>query len=263
MAAAGRHAVGPRQGQVRRQRSRLERPAGGRQLGVDDPGELDELARCRSGCRATARAAARATGRPRRRRSTTSNGATSTAAARSASVAGWTRSSRVGPRNRSVRCRPSRRTQRTSRPPPGTPSARTDSTMCSIAADASAGSGTATNRRRPGRSAPGQRGRRAPAVTRAVGPVSRSQTSRSVAQDLERPLALAPADDVDVLVLERLVCLEEVLDLDQAVRPDLLEPFDVLLVGVADGDAQHLEVEALLVAHLQAADRAAPRRGSR
>ena len=49
------------------------------------------------------------------------------------------------------------------------------------------GSGTATNRRRPGRSAPGQRGRR-PAVghPRSFVAVSRSQTSRSVAQDLER-----------------------------------------------------------------------------
>ena len=53
------------------------------------------------------------------------------------------------------------------------------------------------------------------------------------------------------------------LDLDQAVRPDLVEPLDVLLVGVAEGDAQDLEVEALLVAHLEAADRVAPRRGSR
>ena len=48
------------------------------------------------------------------------------------------------------------------------------------------------------------------------------------------------------------------LDLDQPVRPDLLEALDVLLVGVADGDAQDLEVEALLVAHLEPADRARP-----
>ena len=48
------------------------------------------------------------------------------------------------------------------------------------------------------------------------------------------------------------------LDLDQPVRPDLLEALDVLLVGVADGDAQDLEVEALLVAHLEPADRAGP-----
>ena len=48
------------------------------------------------------------------------------------------------------------------------------------------------------------------------------------------------------------------LDLDQAVRPDLVEPLDVLLVGVTDGDAQDLEVEALLVAHLEPADRPRP-----
>ena len=53
------------------------------------------------------------------------------------------------------------------------------------------------------------------------------------------------------------------LDLDQPVRPDLVQALDVRLVRVADGDAQDLEVEALLVAHLEAADRAAPRRGSR
>ena len=40
--------------------------------------------------------------------------------------------------------------------------------------------------------------------------------------------------------------------------PDLLEPLDVRLVRVPQRDAQDLEVEALLVAHLQAADRARP-----
>ena len=38
------------------------------------------------------------------------------------------------------------------------------------------------------------------------------------------------------------------------MRADLVEPLDVLLVGVPEGDAQDLEVEALLVAHLEAAD---------
>ena len=51
------------------------------------------------------------------------------------------------------------------------------------------------------------------------------------AQDIERLVALAPADDVDGLVLERLVGLEEVLDLDQPVRPDLVERLDVLPGG--------------------------------
>ena len=73
-------------------------------------------------------------------------------------------------------------------------------------------------------------------------------------EDLEGPIAFAPADHLDRLVLERLVGLEEVLDLDEAVRADLLQALDVLLVRIAEGDAQDLEVEALLVAHLQPAD---------
>src|SRR5262249_27112916 len=77
-------------------------------------------------------------------------------------------------------------------------------------------------------------------------------------EDLARAIPLPPADDVDLLALEELVGLEEVLDLDQPVRPDLVEALDVLLVRVADGHAQHLEVETLLVAHLEAADRARP-----
>ena len=79
-----------------------------------------------------------------------------------------------------------------------------------------------------------------------------------VGEHLECPVVIAPADDVDGLVLEQLVGLEEVLDLDQPMRPDLLEPLDVLLVGVAQRDAQDLEVEALVVAHLEPADRPRP-----
>ena len=69
---------------------------------------------------------------------------------------------------------------------------------------------------------------------------------------------VAPAEDLDRLVLERLVGIEEVLDLDEPVRADLVEPLDVLLVRVAERDAQDLEVEALLVAHLEPADRPGP-----
>ena len=50
------------------------------------------------------------------------------------------------------------------------------------------------------------------------------------AQHVEGGIAVTPADDVGLLVLEQLVRLEEVLDLDQAVRPDLLQFRDVLLV---------------------------------
>ena len=96
----------------------------------------------------------------------TSNGSAAAAATMTAARAASTRSSRVGPMKRSVRWRPSSLTQRTSRPPPGTPAARTPSTSAATVAVVSGGSGTATNRRRPGRSAPGQRGRPAGAVTR-------------------------------------------------------------------------------------------------
>ena len=48
------------------------------------------------------------------------------------------------------------------------------------------------------------------------------------------------------------------LDLDEPVRSHLLQPLDVLLVRIAERDAQDLEVEALLVAHLESADRAGP-----
>src|SRR4029079_15397872 len=75
-----------------------------------------------------------------------------------------------------------------------------------------------------------------------------------VAEDLERLLAVLPADDVDGLVLERLVGREELLDLDEAVRSDLVELLDVLLMRIAERDAEHLEVVALLVAHLETAD---------
>src|SRR5947209_7000114 len=48
------------------------------------------------------------------------------------------------------------------------------------------------------------------------------------------------------------------LDFDQPMRTNLVEALDVLLVRIPDGDAQDLEVEALLVPHLEAADRTRP-----
>src|SRR5436305_1756430 len=84
-----------------------------------------------------------------------------------------------------------------------------------------------------------------------------SQSVRGRAADGNAP-ALAPAQDVDRLVLEQLVRLEEVLDLHPAMRSYLVEPLDVLLVRIADRDAQDLEVEALLVAHLEASDGPGP-----
>src|SRR4051812_21842265 len=105
----------------------------------------------------------------------------------------------------------------------------------------SGGTGTATNRRQGGSAT--VLGAPALAVRR---------------QHLQGPRVVAPAHHVNGLVLEQLVRVEEVLDLDQAMRPDLLEPFDVLLVRIPDGDAQGLEVEPLLVPHLEPADRPRP-----
>jgi hypothetical protein len=49
-----------------------------------------------------------------------------------------------------------------------------------------------------------------------------------------------------------------VLDLHEPMRPDLLETLDMLLVRIGHGHAQDLEVEPLVVAHLQPADRPSP-----
>ena len=80
----------------------------------------------------------------------------------------------------------------------------------------------------------------------------RAAGSRARASASRQPI------DLDRLVLEQLVRLEEVLDLDEAVRSHLLQPLDVGLVRVALGDAQDLEVGALLVAHVEHADRSRP-----
>ncbi len=55
-----------------------------------------------------------------------------------------------------------------------------------------------------------------------------------VAQDLQGLLAVAPADHLDRLVLERLVRREELLDLDESMGSHLVELLDVLLMGIAE-----------------------------
>src|SRR5258706_475561 len=139
--------------------------------------------------------------------------------------------------------------------PARTPSALTNSTSSVTASRTGGGVGTATNSRRPGPSS-GPRGLLKPDRSR---PADASLRSLSVLE--EDPAGLlggAPADDLDVLVLEQLVRLEEVLDLDQAMGTDLVEVGDVLLMRIAEGDAQDFEVEALLVVHLEPADRPGP-----
>jgi hypothetical protein len=46
-----------------------------------------------------------------------------------------------------------------------------------------------------------------------------------------------------------------VLDLDEPVRPDLVELLDMLLLGIGNRDTQDLEIVAFLVAHFEATDR--------
>ena len=177
----GRDAVGSRQRQVRAEAACRRAPSPRRATRAStDAGEADQLRARRPARRATGPAAVRPTGMPRRRRSRCRTAGSPCRARGSPRPPAPTRSSSVGPRKRSVRWRLSRRTQRTSRPPPGTPSARTRSTTAAISDSASAGTGTATNRRRPGRSAPGQRGATARLGHPGRSPVSRSQTPRSV-----------------------------------------------------------------------------------
>jgi len=93
----------------------------------------------------------------------------------------------------------------------------------------------------------------------AVDRVALAPPVRSVGdENLARPVGIAPAEHIGLLGLEELVGVEEVLDLDEAMGPNLVEPLDVRLVRIADGDAQHLEVLAVLIAHLETADRAGP-----
>ena len=183
------------------------------------------------------------------------------AATTTASRAASTRSSRVGPRNRrsdgARRAGPSgRRDRRRERPRRGHASTSAATVAVGLRRQRDRDEQPATGQVRPGPARPAAR-RRSP---RPVGslPTSRSQAARSVRRTSSARSRSRQPSDLDGLVLERLVGLEEVLDLDQAVRPDLVEPLDVLLVGIADGDAQDLEVEALLVAHLEPADRARP-----
>ena len=64
-----------------------------------------------------------------------------------------------------------------------------------------------------------------------------------------------PAEDFGLLRLEELVGREKRLDLAQPVLAELLQAADVAEAWVADRDGQHLEVAALLVGHVQPADR--------
>jgi nitroreductase len=77
-------------------------------------------------------------------------------------------------------------------------------------------------------------------------------------QYLERSGLVRPAVDLNLLVLEELVRGEEVLDLSKAMWRDLVETLGVLPEWIGDGDAEHLEVVTLVVAHAKAADRPRP-----
>ena len=135
------------------------------------------------------------------------------------------------------------------RPGPRAPRPGSRSTTSATAAPRRLVEGTATKRR--GSSVQAWRSARS---ARSACHVARSST-----QDLAGPRRVPPADDVGLLVLEQLVRVEEVLDLDEPVGPDLVEVARrAAWWGSADRDAQDLEVLALVVAHLEAADRAGP-----
>ena len=256
-AAEGRHgrrpgadAVGPGQGQVRPERPPLALPAGVGERVVEPAGEAPPGRRRRGRCRARASAGGRSAGTRPAPAIRIANGATPAAASVSAAAAtSATRASGVGPRKRRVTWRPSRRTQRTPRPS-GSPARIRSTTLGDRGPGRLARAGTATNRR--GSSFNAWR----PAVAgRAARPATSPGRRRAPAR--ARAASRQPTTSVS-FVLEQLVGVEEVLDLDEPVRPDLVEVLDVGLVGIGDGDAQDLEVLALVVAHLEAADRAGP-----
>src|SRR6476661_322029 len=73
------------------------------------------------------------------------------------------------------------------------------------------------------------------------------------------PLGVGPADPrgaLDALAgLQRLVDLEEVLDLHAVELGKVVDVAQVLLAGIVAGHAQHLVITALLVLHPEHADR--------
>src|SRR5829696_2872813 len=105
--------------------------------------------------------------------------------------------------------------------------------------------------RRPGRPPRrlGSHGTPAVASLPVLGPAGQGLVEDDVAD-----VGVAPAEGFDRLVLELLVDAEEVLDLAQQVRGDLLDPVDVVPVGVGQGDDQQLLVGALVVGHVEHTD---------
>src|SRR5829696_9166692 len=77
-----------------------------------------------------------------------------------------------------------------------------------------------------------------------------SPAGQGLVEDDVADVGVAPAEGLDRLVLELLVDAEEVLDLAQQVRRDLVDPVDVVPVGVGQGDDQQLLVRALVVGHV-------------
>src|SRR4051794_14355290 len=81
------------------------------------------------------------------------------------------------------------------------------------------------------------------------------------------PLGVGAADPRGALHalagLQRLVDLEEVLDLHAVELGQVVDVAQVLLAGVVAGHAEDLGVAALLILHPEHADRAGPRAGTR
>ena len=263
MAAAGRDTIRSGERQMCAERLLIEGPAGGDQRPIHPRARGPRAILAPSRSPATARAGVRTAGRPQPRRSRCRTGRSRGGRGEDGSRAASTRSSRVGPMNRSVRWSPSSLTQRTSRPPPGTPSLRTRSTSAAIDRG-----GLGRERDRHEQAASGQIGSR-PARPRRRWTVTQTGRIRSAAslvpgrpgrRAAPRALGRDRASRGPRRSCPRAPCTSRrtARSRPAGAGRTCSRPLDVLLMGVADRHAQHLEVEALLVVHLEPADRAGP-----
>ena len=137
------------------------------------------------------------------------------------------RSSSVGPRKRRVRWRPSSRTQRTSRPPPRhaerAPTAARRAPRRRVDRRLGQGHGHEEPPAGQVRAGPASRLGEPVIATGRSCPVSRSQVARSARRTSSARSRSRQPRILTVLSSSALYVCEEVLDLDQPVRPDLVE----------------------------------------
>src|SRR2546426_708396 len=80
------------------------------------------------------------------------------------------------------------------------------------------------------------------------------KTRRRLCNDPGGRGSVLPPDDLRLLLLEGLIGAEEVLDLDQPVRIQVVEAGDALEAGITQRYTQDLVVAAVLVGHVEHAD---------